>query len=574
MAVLLLWYSWCNSAPDPAVWDAMQRRAAARSVFAGEIIEGEGWRLFAARTRGLEPHPLLRPSAPLKHLAVDRAYAFAAGGANEFADLNDGTPCAAICIDELRKHVTLYRDILGQRRLVYARVRGGLIVASGEDVLRAHPEVAGDLDADFLAAYLTALPAAHDATVFRSIHCVRAGETLAFEQENVRAHRDRLAPDDSWRTLPDADIVDGYRERLEASVHRACQGAARIGISLSAGLDSSAVAAIASRLPLAATGGVVGVTYGFDRWPQIDERGLVAELAASLGFECRSFAADDLHPLRAELQRPVCPDTPLASPYREFKEAAYREFAAAGVDVWLTGNFGDHLIASSADWLRQGLAAGRWRALAERTGWILRHGGPAGMWHDPGFRGLVRSALRLPANHWSRASILAATYGTRLTERLDEETRDYRDFPRPMQAMLVLGSSSSFDAAGEDWYAQRHGMEIRSPYRDLALSRWCLSIPADLSYRGGASKWLAREAARKLLPAHIVDRPKSSDLTPFAYAAQASEKARYRSLGSVAIERVADLLSEATLSTRTREDSWLLDWRLAALGLWLVCADG
>ena len=51
-------------------------------------------------------------------------------------------------------------------------------------------------------------------------------------------------------------------------------------------------------------------------------------------------------------------------------------------------------------------------------------------------------------------------------------------------------------------------IESRVPFLDHELAAYVSSLPDDFRVRGLRGKWLLREAARRLLPARIVDRPK------------------------------------------------------------------
>jgi hypothetical protein len=62
--------------------------------------------------------------------------------------------------------------------------------------------------------------------------------------------------------------------------------------------------------------------------------------------------------------------------------------------------------------------------------------------------------------------------------------------------MRLLGAAAAFDASGEQWYAARHGLKQRQPFRNMQLTQWCLSLPVDFFTRQGQCKWLHIEAMR------------------------------------------------------------------------------
>jgi asparagine synthase (glutamine-hydrolysing) len=51
------------------------------------------------------------------------------------------------------------------------------------------------------------------------------------------------------------------------------------------------------------------------------------------------------------------------------------------------------------------------------------------------------------------------------------------------------------------------GLEARVPFLDHELVEFAARIPAELKIREGG-KFILKEAARKVIPAHVIDRPK------------------------------------------------------------------
>lgn len=574
MANLLLWLSWRDAQPEDSIWSALVARVAARGRFPGETGGGPGWRWFAARTRAAEPDPVVVRADEL--LLLDRAEGRddpADRQAGDWSDtrLQDGTPTAALRLHLPTLTLEAHRDLMGQRALACARVPGGVIVASGEDVLRAHPAVSTDLDDDYLAAYFTGLPPPHEASVFRDIRLVPAGASVRFDAAGATTRQRRLQPDDSWRGQRDEAIVERFRELFQRSVEDACRGARRVGISLSAGLDSSSIAAVAARLPVAPGGRIVGVTQGLATYPEIDERAMVASLAAEIGIEHRPIVCDDLLPFSDPALRPVCPDTPRASPFREWKEATYREFADAGVDVWLSGVFGDLLFSGGVEWVVEALHSRRWRVLLRELWRQARSEGVGAMAQDTAVRRPVSRLLGRVQDLPQRIDWLLVQYRSAVRDRLTTELQSYRDFPRPRQCLQLLAANASLDASGECWHAHAHGMECRAPFRDEATTRLCLSLPADLFQRASERKWLLREAMRGYLSDALRTRPKSSDLTPFQIAAWDAQESSHRALRTRA-ESTAQRFC-MPLTPTPKNATYVRQWRVAAFAAWQLRTD-
>ncbi|MCC6592917.1 MAG: hypothetical protein IT479_06540 [Xanthomonadales bacterium] len=563
MAVLLAWLSHRQDQPDPRDWNAMLARAASRSRFPGRTLSAPGARLFVAPTRAAEPEAVRDSDALWR--AADAAPGW--GGLDAAPQASVRAPCALLEILPLERRLRLTRDLLGQRKLVYARIADGIVVASGEDVLVGHSEVSDRLDEQYLAAFLVSQPADPARTIFADIAILRPGETLRWQDGRLTDSLASLLPDESWRVRTEAEIVDEFRDRMLDAVGFAIRGADRVGLSMSAGIDSSIIGAALAATDKNFTRRPLAVTFGLDHWPDIDESSLASTQAAALGLEHICFAADELWPLSSQGVRPTCPDTPVASPFREIKETTYQKFVDGKVDVWLSGNFGDHLWADPADWLIDGWKNRRWRFMWSHFRWSLASSGATGIWRNRGIRKCLRLASGKP-NYWTDTEYLQDDVARQLRQRLDAELAACGEFPRPLHAYQVLNARAAFDACGENWFAQRHGMEVRMPFRDPPLVRFCLSLPCDFSFRSGIWKWLPRRAFAGCLRSEILERPKSSDLTAFVDESTGADSQKWDQMAREGMESAGWLLRCDPDSVENPDSRWNLRWNLISLSLW------
>jgi asparagine synthetase B (glutamine-hydrolysing) len=569
MAVLLALIDDRDDEALEPVWRALRARARARGCEEGSERRGNGWRLWAARSLPSEPEPLIDLGGdgrtPRATLLLDRAIGDhdpANRGLGEWSSrtLFDGTACASIRIDAADRRIQVTRDVMGQRSLVWANAGRGLVIASGEDILRAHPDLSSDLDMGWFAALLAGVPPALDASAFERIRVLPAGVAASLVGTSFDIRHQPMVLDEGVAQFTDMQALACFREHVDQAVARALRGVSRPAVSLSAGIDSPLVAESVAR-QWNGQRRPVAITFGFDRWPEIDERGMAKAVAERLGFEFCSFAADDLVPMRPGLDRPVCPDTPYATPYREIKQAAHRIAAEEGCDAVLSGNFGDHLYAHPARWLVDAVRFGRLDVVRS----ALLAQGLAGAVRDPGLRILARPwRLRSPPSP-AGLSRLAPSWRDRLESEWRDGRMTNRGWPRPSQALHCFGAGSASSANGEDWYAARHRLAFRQPLRDPDLTRLMLSLPAFHSTRGAVTKWLARAALRGRLPEGVVERPKGSDLTPFAEAADRSERHRLLALASQVRPWLEPLLSDRG---RQELEDGDLPWLLATVAVW------
>ena len=564
MSVLLAWFAWDAQEPDADAWRQLQACARARADGSIDQVQAPGVRAMTISTRALAPPALHRlASGRLLLTDIERPTL-----PMELEDLPQDSAAAVIFLDPLARRVRLLRDRLGQRPLLWARVPGGLLIASGEHILRAHPAIGSELDPDYLASYFGATAPPESATVFRAIRSVAPGEALELDATGERSTRLRAEPLAAAFGWSDQRAIDEYAQHLVAAVQATTVGAQRLGVSLSGGLDSSSVAMLLAR-SAGQRQPALAITYGCDGIVDLDERPFAAALAQSIGLEHWSFAADDKGPLSAGYPPEVCGDTPICNPYRSLKAHSYAHFRQSGVDVVLTGNFGDHLSCEPRFWLADALRAGRVGLIARSYTQMLASVGLRGPWRDPGWRALLRPAA-------ARRPSVAPWLTPRAAARLRGNPSGRFDaWPRPAQAAHCLGSYAAIDAAGECYFAQRHGLEVRHPYRDWPLVRLALSLPGYQSWRGGQAKSLARAALAGHLPDAWRLQPKRASMQPlFENAILYRGRPRLEALiefgRPVWLDYVSAAAVDACLRAAHRSDfQCALLWLLAGFGMWL-----
>lgn len=568
MAVLLAWMQWTGRL-EASTWLRLREKAAERVRYRGQEIALPHGRVFRAPQRPGEAQGL---HAEVR-TATSGAGAWAVDGelGNDPALWPslavDGGPHASIWMALDRPLMVLRRDVLGRRLLAYARVPGGMVVASGEGIVAAHPGVSSDLDDEGVAACLAITAPPRGRSLCRDIRIVEPGETLVIGADGERSSRQRIEPDPGWRRMPDEEIVELTRVRVRSAVRRGCAGGARIGVLLSAGLDSSSVAALAHHLGHRP----VALTHGFRRFPTCDERPEVGAWVAAAGIEARTFEADDAGLVGDGMAPVCCADGPWSVAIRSLRDVGHAAAAAAGVDVCLDGDFSDYLEADPLDALADAVRFGRTAVVRQSAIRILRNHGARTLLLHPAWRRLASRALGR-VGHWPLLiDLLAARPRQHLLERLRAELAEFREFPRPEQAYYCLRLYPAWSAAREQLHAQRHGIEHRSPLHDPALTRWMLSLPADLSYREGHGKWLLRRAMAGLLPEGIRWRPKAYSLEPFLEARATAERHRIDQLVRLVHSRWAPLMA-APLPDPGRPSS-ALHLHLARIGAWMEARD-
>lgn len=412
-------------------------------------------------------------------------------------------PFVLAVADRFRRRVVCARDALGDRTLFYARRGDLLIAASEEQAVLAHPSVPGDLDETSLAAFFGVSAPAPGATFFRAVSELPAATSLTYDRDGLTLRRYWTpTPARTGRTRDER--TEQFAETLRRAVADRLRSTTPVAVSLSGGLDSTAVAAIAAR---ESTGPLATVSWVFDELTTCDERAYMDPVVEALGLDPVRFAGDHLGPDPTHPGRDS--NTPFENPYRRLKERAYGETAARGVRVLLTGVFGDHLYTGGYARLTEYLDRGDWSALA---GGSVRAFRTRGL-QDPTLRHLARRMLR-------RTGISRERPPAWLTERgaslWPEGSADF-PFPsrlRARQARTLLGPTAARSAHGEIGSASRHGVELRHPYRDRRMVELALGLPAEDLFDGDQWKPILRRATAGRLPDVVRRRRRPTSLRP------------------------------------------------------------
>jgi asparagine synthase (glutamine-hydrolysing) len=306
-------------------------------------------------------------------------------------------------------------------------------------------------------------------------------------------------------------LTEAVRKRLVADVP--------LGVLLSGGVDSSAIAALMARL---VPGRVKTFTAGFEGDAFFDERAPARAVAAHVGSEHHDSV---VHPHAAALMETLLHhhDEPFgdssALPTYLVSQAARQH-----VTVALNGDGGDETFAGyhkfHAALLAERIPDGL-RGLVARAGGMIPPGARAHALRSRARRFLSKAALPPTERFfaWTTVFDLPALRAVVANGLLDparvlsslEHTLDGARGRSALSRLLYLNARTYLldDLLPKmDRMSMAHGLETRSPLLDRALFEYVAGLPDRLKRRGGRGKIVLKEAVRDLLPGAIVHRPK------------------------------------------------------------------
>ncbi len=411
------------------------------------------------------------------------------------------------------RRVLIARDPLGIKPLYVAEVEGRFLFASEIRTLLASGLVPRDLDADGIAGMLAFGSVQGPRTVYERIREFPAAHCRWLES----------TPRSFWelpavRAGSDVDAASMVRHRVQHAVRRHLVADVPVGIFLSAGIDSTIIAACAADAGARVTAFTVGIG---DRYPD-DEVAVATATARDLGIPHRAVPIETTT-LPGLFQRWIDSlDSPSIDGFNTY--LVTKALADQGIKVGLSGLgadelFGGYPVFHTAPRLARLLRAvpGPVRsASAPLAAAILRSAGRAGpaeklssiLAGRPDLADVVVGLRRIASDR------TLATLGLRPIDGVR----------RPAVAGDAFNVISRIEVAhymrntllrDSDANSMGHSLELRVPFLDLPLVEAVAALPGGVKEaRGGPGKRLLREASSGHLPSAVVARRKTGFRLP------------------------------------------------------------
>jgi asparagine synthase (glutamine-hydrolysing) len=438
--------------------------------------------------------------------------------------------------DRRRKSLFVARDRLGIKPFYYRYDGKTLLFGSEIKTILSYPGVRAEFNTGVLAEYLAFGYLAGSHTMFAGIEKLPPGHTLEVDaagQVKIECYWDLTVPVDE-EVRPREYYVNTYRELLEACVSSHLMSDVPLGVFLSGGLDSSAVAALTTKIrrePIE----TFAVGYGEEAFSELPYARQMAQHIGSRHHEVLLNREEFFAALPALIWHE---DEPIVWPSSVSLYFVAR-LARERVKVVLTGEGSDETLG--------GYMRYAWTLANSRMDGVYRSLTPAfsRQWIRDGIgSGVLPSGLRRKLEHtfvgtdgasWPSfyfdnfySAFSAAEQGELLTPRArelsgnayagsmaywDKSSGDllhrllYTDIRTYMVELLMKQDQMSMAAS----------IESRVPFLDHVLVEFTARIPAQYSIQGLSGKHILKSAVEDLLPDSIVHRRKMGFPTPWAY---------------------------------------------------------
>ncbi len=431
--------------------------------------------------------------------------------------------------DPSSRRFLLMRDRLGMKPLFFAPSRFGLAFGSEIKSVLEAGDVDTRLDDQSLAEYLWYGNSHGARTIYTGVRSLEPGHWLVIEKNHERLEpwwkiEDWLIQAPKTSDLEQATIE--VQTALDLAVKRQLMADVPIGLFLSGGIDSSAIAAAATQ---ASQTPLQSFTADFDFTKNSSEMPKAARVARHL-----NLTHHEIH-IRGST---------LSSTIRELANAHDEPFADAAnlpiylmckelhglVKVVLQGDGGDELFGgyrrySALDQIRF------WRLWPTHFDPLLRPLGSLGARFSR-----VAEAMNQNSAGVRMAHIISAITPSFRTERLFSLEREehllkntnpllpylhaaerFRNF-EPVQQMLLTDLTVQLPSTylpKVDRASMAAGIEVRVPLLDENLVRLAVNLPSKWKVRGGNRKIILRRAMKGKIPDDILKSRKMGFGVPF-----------------------------------------------------------
>jgi asparagine synthase (glutamine-hydrolysing) len=496
--------------------------------------------------------------------------------------------------DARQRRLLLARDRMGIKPLYWAVRHGRLIFGSEIKSILASGIVPAEANDRAIPELLGTRYLSGAETLFKGIYRLLPGHVLTFEGGAAATRQWWDVPDGQARPevgrLSDEQAVAEFRERLEDAVRTRLMADVPLGMFLSGGLDSSAIAALMAGMidrPLE----TFSVAFKQRAFSELD---YARQVAAAVKANPHEIVIDEADFFGALPRLVWHEDEPIAHP-SSVPLYFVSKLASEHVKVVLTGEGSDELLAGYSKYPR---ALANWRAGAF---WKLapepirdfmantvvpRMPARVARYAKRSFLAMPRTPEAMFFDNFAaitlrrQASLLSPRLAGLATPAAYGASRAYFDRPNGRSATLDRLLYTDLKTylvellMKQDQMSMAASIESRVPFLDHHLVEFATALPPRMKLRGLTTKWILREAVKHLLPPEILTRKKMGFPVPFSLWLRGSgaglardvlldSRARQRGITDPAA--VAALIDEHASGVTDAGDAL---WSLMNLELW------
>ncbi len=430
--------------------------------------------------------------------------------------------------DRVHRQLSLVRDRLGIKPLYYGWQGDTFLFGSELKALRAHPHFSGEIDRGVVALFLRYNYVPGPYSIYRGIQKLPPGSILTVSPSG----RSRDAgPQTFWSVREVAEqgqlnrftgTADEAVEQLDRLLRDAvrCRMIADVplGAFLSGGVDSSTVVALMQDQNARA---VKTFSIGFDE-DQYNEAHYAGAVAKHLGTDHTEWYVSPQDARDVIPRLPAMFDEPFADA-SQIPTFLVSQLARRHVTVSLSGDGGDELFAgypryytTPARWRRIGWCPVWLRSAAARAARLVGRCQPLEFIRRKAMSLADQLAVRDRAElyarlitHWKSPTdvVIGATVPpTLFDDRSQSAVRD--EFLEQMMLLDMRTYLPDDILVKVDRASMAVALEARVPILDHRVVEFAWTLPLEMKFHDGQSKWALRRVLDRYVPRDLIERPK------------------------------------------------------------------
>jgi asparagine synthase (glutamine-hydrolysing) len=437
--------------------------------------------------------------------------------------------------DAARHRLLLARDRLGIKPLYWTVINNRLLFGSEIKVIFESGLVRAQANERAIPELLSTRYLSGDETLFKGIYRLLPGHVLVYEHGTVTTRQWWDVPagkrDAELDGMSEAALVDRFRAKLEDAVRTRLMADVPLGMFLSGGLDSSAIAALMASMidrPLQ----TFSVAFKQRAFSELD---YARQVATAIKADAHEIVIGEEDFFGALPRLVWHEDEPIAHP-SSVPLYFVSKLAREHVKVVLTGEGSDELLAGYGKYPR---ALANWRAgafwnLAPEpirdfvSGTVVpRLPGRVARYARRSFLSMPRTPEAMFFDNFAaiglrrQASLLDSRFAGAASADAYAPSRAYFDAPNGQSTTLDRLLYTDLKTylvellMKQDQMSMAASIESRVPFLDHHLVEFAAALPPRMKLRGFSTKWILREAVKSLLPTAILARKKMGFPVPF-----------------------------------------------------------
>ncbi|MBX2829856.1 MAG: asparagine synthase (glutamine-hydrolyzing) [Rhodospirillales bacterium] len=411
--------------------------------------------------------------------------------------------------DRQKREILLARDRFGIKPLHYFQRGKTFAFASEIKSLLKLPSTPNAVDFESIYHYFSLLYVPGENTAYCDVKKVPPGSYLKFSLDDRVVTVERY-----WEMSFAADHgrsrthwCEAIRAELGNAVKRWAWSDVPVAMSLSGGLDSSAIAGLLAQQGVGLKSFSLGFSGNVDEpWNELP---LAKKVAEKWGIEHEEIVLnptallDELPQMIAALDEPYGGGLPSWFVFKGM---------AAEYKVAITGSGGDELFGNY----------GKWRGIEAQ--WMGRFGRrkPSNVSEEI-FRSKMFDEFYYATDKFKHKLFTDPNLGQDATSellrrRFDQATARGAKTVRDAHAVMDIGTQLSDEFLFmTDRFSMAHSLEARTPFLDNGFVDLVSQIPAEMRTSGSDLKGLLRDSVAPLLPGELVHAPKKGFVIPLAH---------------------------------------------------------